>query len=458
MAAPSIRGSTAPVSGLSTTSPAGTQVGDLVVCITWERAGAGSPTHTCQTGSGFVEIRTHAHDDGSTDGRLSCAYKVATSSGANAYAAYTTSGAGTVYTGCIVITADTYEVVTLPKSNSDSGTTNAAPNPPSITSMTGDWLVLAIAGWHLGSAATVAVTNPSNYTETWEIAGSTDVELSLATRALTSLSNATEDPGAFTDDVAPNGTARMTVGIRAPNLLTTTLAAGGTGAVAIAGSTRGVPAGALSVAATGAVSIADATVSGGFTEHFTSLAVSASGSVALAGSTREVSTSLSLASTGSVAIAAATRATTTTLAVGGAGTAALAGATRETRTSLSLAGTGSVVVQSATRETSTSSAMAATGAVTIAGATVGGSGVEHFASMSLSAAASIGVAQSTRETSTSLALSAAGSIGATASMEAFTALSVTCTASAVVALATAMTPGQLSATGRRGRAGPLRSR
>jgi hypothetical protein len=238
MAAPPIRGSTAPVSGLSTTSPAGTQVGDLVICATWERAGAGSPTHTCQTGSGFVEINSHAHDDGSTDGRLSCAYKIATSGGANAYAAYTTGGSGTVYTGCIVLSAGGYSIGTLPTSAADSSTNNSAPNPPQVTSLTGDYLVLAMAGWHLGSAATVAVTAPTNYTETWEIAGSADVEFSLATRALTGLSASTEDPGAFGDDVAPNGCARMTIAIKAPSVLERSCATSATCSTAVSGWNR----------------------------------------------------------------------------------------------------------------------------------------------------------------------------------------------------------------------------
>lgn len=214
MAAPTVRGSTAPVTGLSTTSPAGTQEGDLVVCATWERAGAGSPTHTVQTGNGFTEIRTHAHDDGSTDGRLSCAYKIATSSGAVAYQAYTTSGSGTVYTGCIVYQKNTFNVAAIPTSAADSGTTNAAPNSPQVASLpSGGYEVLTIAGWHLGSAATVAVTAPTNYAEVWEIAGSADVEFSMANRAFGVGAPSSEDPGAFADDVAPNGTARMTIAI-----------------------------------------------------------------------------------------------------------------------------------------------------------------------------------------------------------------------------------------------------
>lgn len=212
MAAPSIRGSTAPGSGLAVTSPAGTQVGDMVICCTWERAGAGIPTHTLQSGNGFVEINSHSHNDGSTDGRLSVAYKIATASGANSYTAYSTDGTGTVYTGCIVVYGhNTVGIVT----NSSTQTTNAVPNPPSVTGLTGDFLVCIASGWHLGSAATVTVAPGANYNETWEVAGSVDLEFGLATRAMTGLSSSTEDPPAWTDDVAPNGTASVTFAIPA---------------------------------------------------------------------------------------------------------------------------------------------------------------------------------------------------------------------------------------------------
>src|SRR5262245_38396875 len=138
MAAPTIHGSTAPVSGLSTTAPSSTIVGDLVIVCTWERAGAGSPTHTLQ--SPFTQIFTHAHDDGSTDGRLSVAAAVATSSGAQSYQAYTTGGSGTVYTGCVVLDKDTFQgVATVPSNSANSGTTNAAPDPPGLSSLTGDF-------------------------------------------------------------------------------------------------------------------------------------------------------------------------------------------------------------------------------------------------------------------------------------------------------------------------------
>lgn len=211
MAAPAIRGSTAAVSGGSTTSPAGTAVDDLVIVVTWERNGAGSATHTLQ--SGFTEIFTWAHDDGSTDGRLSVAYKKATSGGANAYAAYTSSSGTEWWTGCIVLKAGTFDESAIASGTATTGTTNAAPDPPSVT-LNGDrdYLVLAIAGWHLSASATVAVTAPSNYNALWDISGAATGELAVAwKKVLAPIASA--DPGAFGDDVAPNGTARNTIAI-----------------------------------------------------------------------------------------------------------------------------------------------------------------------------------------------------------------------------------------------------
>lgn len=155
MAAPTIRGSTAPASGASSTSHVNTAVGDLVVVVTWS-VGSNQTTLTHTLQAGFTEIRQHAHDDGTTDGRLSVAYKVAAQSGASAYTPYTIANATASWTGSIVIT-------------------------------TGDYLVLAVAGWNMASA-TNTVTAPTNYTLAWDIAGAAAGEVALATRALTSLS------------------------------------------------------------------------------------------------------------------------------------------------------------------------------------------------------------------------------------------------------------------------------
>lgn len=243
MAAPTLRSfPTGCVPGLSTTTHSATAVGDLVVVFTWERGTAGSPTHTLQgDGSTYREIRTHAHDDGSTDGRLSVAAIVATVAGAQAYQAYTTNGSGTVETGCIVIQGGTFRgLASLPTSNSISQTNNGLPNPPSVTGLTGDFLIIAVAGWHLASSVAVVVTAPTNYTEAWEHTGAgglnlTDIEFSVATRALTNLSNATEDPGTFTDDVAPNGSATMTIAIKGLTTTDRSAAVDATAGIATAG-------------------------------------------------------------------------------------------------------------------------------------------------------------------------------------------------------------------------------
>ena len=97
MAAPAIRGSTAPATGLAATAPASTAVGDAV--ITWERATTTAPTHTLQ--ANYSLVRSHLHDDGSTDGRLSIAVRTAAVAGAQSYQGFTSNMSGTTRTGLI---------------------------------------------------------------------------------------------------------------------------------------------------------------------------------------------------------------------------------------------------------------------------------------------------------------------------------------------------------------------
>src|SRR5688572_19411031 len=99
MAAPTIRGQTAAVAGLTATSPSGTAIGDLVVVYTFERLGAGTATTLTKHSSMDAEIVNHFHNDGSTDGSLAAAYKVATSSGANSYQGFTSSVGTETWTG-----------------------------------------------------------------------------------------------------------------------------------------------------------------------------------------------------------------------------------------------------------------------------------------------------------------------------------------------------------------------
>jgi hypothetical protein len=217
MAAPTYRAGTAPVAGGSTTSPAGTAIGDLVVIYTFERLGAGTATTlTTDTGNNYVEIRNHFHNDGSTDGSLAVAYKIATAGGAQAYTAFTSStGVPVWWTGCFVVQTGTYSVATLPPSDGISQTNNALPNPPAVTGLSAsrDYLVAAIAAWHI-SSATVTPTAPSGYGNLLHIAGAATAELASATLGVTGVTS--EDPGTFGDDVAPSGSAIITLAISNP--------------------------------------------------------------------------------------------------------------------------------------------------------------------------------------------------------------------------------------------------
>jgi hypothetical protein len=213
---PTIRASTAPTATTSPTSPGSTAIGDLVIVIHWTPGTAGEPTHTIQSGNNFVEIRTHAHNDGSTDGRLSVAYKIATAGGANAYNAYTSSGGTSDFAGIVVLQVGTWEQSNVLQIGdvqaSSTLTTNAVPNPASVVTPRPQCLVLAIGAWHMGAGATVTITEPSGYLETWEVAGSAASELSCASKTVATAT--TEDPGAFTDDVTPNGSVSMTLVFR----------------------------------------------------------------------------------------------------------------------------------------------------------------------------------------------------------------------------------------------------
>jgi len=215
MSSDPIRGSTVPTATAAPVAPAATLAGDLVIVVTWTVGTAGVPTHTIQ--SGYTEIRTQAHDDGSTDGRLSIAYHNPTGgnngtslAGAQAHQAYATSG-GTDYSGILVLKKGFWSVTGI-QSNSTNDTFSSPPTAPAVT-LNQKKIVLAIGAWHLSAAATVAVTPPTNYTEVWEIAGSVAAELSMAYRIFKTAVGTAETPGAFADDVTPNGSAVATIAI-----------------------------------------------------------------------------------------------------------------------------------------------------------------------------------------------------------------------------------------------------
>ena len=196
---------TAPSATLAPTSDASTAVGDLVIVTTWTATSTnGIPTHTLQTG--FTQILSRSLNNGSTDGRLSVAYMVATVAGAQPYAAYTSS-TGTSLSAITVIRANTYDVTTIAQASVATASNNP-PDPPPDGNATGAAVALAIGAWNQTSA-TVAVTAPTGYTKLWDLAGASIAEVSMASLIVAN-GNAV-DPGAFGDDVTPTGTTAATI-------------------------------------------------------------------------------------------------------------------------------------------------------------------------------------------------------------------------------------------------------
>ncbi|MDX2092321.1 MAG: MopE-related protein [Kofleriaceae bacterium] len=190
---------------LAPQSDASTGVGDLIIVSTFTNGSSGIPTHTLQ--SGFTQLVSRGNDDGNNDVRLSIAYRVATTAGAQTYQAYTSSSGSNNYTGITVIRAGRYDLARVVVAETDNDG-NGAPNPPGTGVQAGPYFVLAIGAWHLGSSQTVAVSPPGSFTEAWEMTGSNQGEMSVAV-------GTSADPGSFTDDVTPNNTISVAIAIRA---------------------------------------------------------------------------------------------------------------------------------------------------------------------------------------------------------------------------------------------------
>ena len=185
----------------------------MVVTVTWERAGAGIPTHTLR--AGYTEILSHAHNDGSTDARLSVAYKIATAAGVQRYQAYDSSTATPAWwTGVLVLKAGTFSGDPLASSVTQTGT--GVPNPPALSGLDvgNNYLVAAVAAWHLGSSVTLTTTAPAGYTLQWDVAGNATGDVALATKTVSAV--ASVDPGTFGDNQTPNGSASMTIAFPGP--------------------------------------------------------------------------------------------------------------------------------------------------------------------------------------------------------------------------------------------------
>ena len=211
------RGLTAPTPTLSPTAPASTQVGDLVIVTTWSRRVTtnGVPGHALQTG--FTQIFSQSHDDGSNDGRLSVAYRVATTAGAQTYQAYNRTESNTTdFSGITVIRAGRFDPTNISGTSNNATGDNAAPDPPNLTGLGAPRsLVLAVAAWHLSTAANINATPPANFTELWEVGTSQvgEVSMAAALTTATSVNPGTFGPTGCGTGCTNNGNARGTIAI-----------------------------------------------------------------------------------------------------------------------------------------------------------------------------------------------------------------------------------------------------
>ena len=216
MSAPTVKNFTQAVLSDTGTvsSPSDTSIGDLVVCFVWSQFTTTATTHTIQ--SGFTLVRSHSHNDSTTCGRLSVAAKVATAAGTQTYIPFTIASAtaGQTAVGLLTITGANTSAPGAWVQGSITDTTATAPNPPALTGLESDVLVLSIAAWSVTTAGATTSTPPTNYTAKIDGPGGTHLtHLAVSTRALTGLSGATEDPATFNDNVTPNGSVAMTIAI-----------------------------------------------------------------------------------------------------------------------------------------------------------------------------------------------------------------------------------------------------
>ena len=231
-----VRGATAGTQTLAPVAPSTTQVGDLVIVTTWTWTTNNTvPTHTLQ--SGFTQLRTQDLNDGSTDGRLSIAYRVATAAGATSYQAYT-SNTGTSFSGIVVVRAGQFDLNAIATSSTFS-TADGAPDPLSVGTINAPSLVLAVGAWHYGGgSADVSIAPPATFTEQWELSGTTSAELSVATQ--TFAAGTIPNPGQFFDNVTGttgNVAATIAIGLNRSMSAWVGLTAGTTAGAA---NTRGI--------------------------------------------------------------------------------------------------------------------------------------------------------------------------------------------------------------------------
>jgi hypothetical protein len=211
---PTLHGYTVPVVSTSPVSPADTLTGDHVITMMWTQ-GTSSPTHTVEAGYTLLYRRTL--NDGTKDGVLSAAYRVATQDGAVAQDAFVIVGGTSGQTSVATVAVSGVNYLSATGAGS---TSNSAPNPPPYGqgTMYGDWIVLGVGGWQITvDSSTVAdiTADGTGFTMLAQNAATSHkTHMAIMHREYLGLSYNTVDPAPFTDNVVPNGAAALTIGLR----------------------------------------------------------------------------------------------------------------------------------------------------------------------------------------------------------------------------------------------------
>lgn len=207
---PVLRGSTAPLPGRpaeanthQAISPANTEVGDLVRITTWNTHGD-VPGSVLTIRAGYTQLVNYFHNDGTNDGSLGVAWKIAEQAGAQVYQAFDTSSPNTdCRTALRVYQKDTFDTsafpFAVPVSFPDG---NIAPDPGNIAGLDSsrDYLIEVIAGWWLANDTIVCTPGaPAGFANLIETAGAGWSDLAMADQGVSGLSSI--DPGTFTDNV-----------------------------------------------------------------------------------------------------------------------------------------------------------------------------------------------------------------------------------------------------------------
>jgi hypothetical protein len=214
---PELRGVTVPTATASPTSPASTEIGDLVFVIHMTR----HTTNIVLTiQSGFTDHHNFPTSGaGASSFANGIAYKVASLAGAQTYTAYSAS-AGSSYAGIIVIKAGTFRTSNPLDSSTGGGGLGATPPPALSLEPTKDRsFAIILAQWALSAPSSITYGFPDNVQRIYEMSGSQSVGMAAAGVLLNA--NLCDDDNdldvdAWTDDVVPVGATSRYIMINRP--------------------------------------------------------------------------------------------------------------------------------------------------------------------------------------------------------------------------------------------------